>query len=57
MSEPKEFKSKFKELEILFCYAEFYSNGKNLAVPTNREEAKFNKVQEQIYNLKKQVID
>lgn len=49
--------SKFKKLECLFAWAEFYSNGKNLAVPTNREEAKFNKVQEQIYNLKKQVID
>lgn len=49
--------SKFKKLECLFAWAEFYSNGKNLAVPTNRDEVKFAKVQKDINEIKKQVID
>jgi len=49
--------SKFKKLENLFSWAMFYSNGKSLAVQTNRDEVKFTKVQKEINDLKKQVID
>ena len=49
--------SKFKKMENLFSWAMFYSNGKSLAVPTNRDEEKFAKVQKEINELKKQVID
>lgn len=49
--------SKFKKLESLFAWAEFYSNGKNLAVPTNPDKEKFNKVQKQIFEVKNKVID
>lgn len=49
--------SKFKKLEDLFSWAMFYSNGKSLAVPTERKELKFAKVQKEINELKKQIID
>ena len=49
--------SKFKELEILFCWGEFYSNSKNLAVPTNQDKEKINQVKKQINDLKQQIID
>ncbi len=52
-----ELQSKFKKLESLFAWAAFYSNGKTLAVQTNRDEVKFAKVQKEINELKKQVID
>ena len=52
-----ELQSKFKKLESLFAWAAFYSNGKSLAVPTNRDEVKFAKVQKEIKDLKKQIID
>jgi len=49
--------SKFKKLEILFCWGEFYSNGKNLEVPTNPDKVKFTQIQKQINELKQQIID
>ncbi len=49
--------SKFKKLECLFAWAQFYSNGAPLKVPTNRDEVKFAKVQKEINDLKKQLID
>lgn len=52
-----ELQSKFKKIESLFAWAAFYSNGKTLAVPTNRDEVKFAKAQKEINELKKQVID
>lgn len=57
MADQTKMRSKFKELEILFCYAEFYSNGKNLAVPTNPDKEKFTKIQKQIFEIKNKVID
>lgn len=50
-------KSKFKQLECLIAWAQFYSNHKNLATPTNRDEIKFNKLQKEIEKLKTQLID
>lgn len=52
-----EIQSKFKKIECLFAWAAFYSNGKTLAVQTNRDEVKFAKVQKEINELQKQVID
>jgi hypothetical protein len=50
-------KNKYKELECLFAWAAFYSNGKNLAVETLPNQEKFNIVKKQIDNLKKEIID
>jgi hypothetical protein len=57
MSQTKTLESKFKKLEILFCYAEFYSNSKNLEVPSVPNTLKFNQIQKDINNLRKDLID
>jgi hypothetical protein len=49
--------SKFKKLECLFAWNDFYANSKNLAVPTNQEKEKLYKVQKEINKLKKELID
>ncbi len=50
-------KSKFQKLECLFAWSEFYANSKNLAVPTNPDKLKLNKVKIEIDKLKAQLID
>ena len=57
MSETKTLESKFKKLEILFCYAEFYSNSKNLELPSVPNTLKFNQIQRDINILRKELID
>jgi len=47
--------SKFKELEILFSWSEFYSNGKNLAVETYPNQDKFEEVKQKIIKLKQKL--
>ncbi len=49
--------TKFKQLEVLFCWSEFYSNSKNLAVPVVANFEAFNKTKEQILKLKTELID
>lgn len=50
-------KNKYKEIECLFAWATFYSNGKNLAIQTLPNLDKFEKTQKQIEKLKKEIID
>lgn len=50
-------KNKYKELECLFAWATFYSNGKNLAIQTLPNLEKFDKIQIQIEKIKKEIID
>ncbi len=49
--------SKYKKLEMLFCWSEFYSNSKNLQVPTLQRLDKVEKLKEEINKLRKQLID
>lgn len=50
-------KDKGKQLEMLFCWAAFYSNNKTLEVPTFANMTKYNKVQREINILRKELID
>lgn len=50
-------KTKFKELECLFAWAEFYSNSKTLATPTQFNLSMYNNAKKQIQKLQKQIID
>jgi len=51
------YNSKFKTLECLFAWLEFYSNSKALEVNTQFNQIMFNKTKKQIQNLRKQLID
>lgn len=42
---------------MLFCWSEFYSNSKNLAIPTLQRLDKIEKLKEEIIKLRKQLID
>jgi hypothetical protein len=48
---------KGKQMECLFCWAEFYSNSKNLEVPSVPNTLKFNQIQRDINILRKELID
>lgn len=49
--------SKYKKLEVLFCWSELYSNSKNLEIPVIPNYDAFNKTKEQILILKNELID
>jgi hypothetical protein len=48
---------KGKQMECLFAWAEFYSNSKNLEVPSVPNTLKFNQIQKDINSLRKDLID
>jgi hypothetical protein len=48
---------KGKQMECLFAWAEFYSNSKNLELPSVPNMLKFNQIQRDINILRKELID